>query len=826
MPAPSLLLHALRLHRPPPAPRAIPRRTALALGLASIAWGSVGTAGAQPMLPPRDPPVLALPPVPAPPRPAGPGSGLDAVDRDTGPASRTIRLEADRIAGTPGGQTEAEGDVRLERGAVRMRADRVLVDEAAQRLHASGQVRLQRGGDRFAGSELDLSYDGESGYVLLPRYWFSATQAGGDAARIELTGPQRLRAESATYTSCPIDGSGDPDWLLSTRSVRMDVARNEGVAEGAVLRFMGVPILALPVLSFPLTGERKTGWLPPDINLDTKSGLDVSVPWYWNIAPSLDATLTPRIVTRRGAGFGAELRYLGDQRRGIVTLDGLPHDALTGDPRWAFGGAHDGRLDADTRYEARWLRVSDNAFWKDFSRNLPSPTPRLLPSDGGIERQLPWGASAYARVQQWQPLQDADPANAIVAPYQRLPQLGLRWESPVQAPWLAHVEGEFNRFTLPTGAFDPARPDGDRLHALATLAWPLRAAGGALQLTPRVSVNAAAYDLTRLPIGAPALPRRSDRVIPSASLDAQLVLERDTRLFGREVRQTLEPRAMYLRTPFRDQSQLPNFDAAARDFNFESLFADNAFAGVDRVSDADQVTLGATSRILGQTDGAELLRLGVAQRILLRDQRVTPDGTVLSQRVSDVLLQGSTVLLPRWTLDAGVQYSPELGKAVRSLVSARYSPGPLRTLSTAYRFTRDNTEQLELGWQWPLYGPGREALVRRAQGRGSASGCSVTWYGVGRLNYSLRDRLVTDSIAGVELDAGCWIGRIVAERLATGRSEATTRLLFQLELVGLSRLGANPLQALKDNVPGYQLLRERGAAGGSTGPGPGAGLDF
>jgi LPS-assembly protein len=158
-------------------------------------------------------------------------------------------------------------------------------------------------------------------------------------------------------------------------------------------------------------------------------------------------------------------------------------------------------------------------------------------------------------------------------------------------------------------------------------------------------------------------------------------------------------------------------------------------------------------------------------------------------------------VVPSWRFDLQLQYSAEISRPVRSIVGVRYLPEPFHALSATYRFARGLSEQVELGWQWPVY---------RGEGRGGASGggCGGTLYAVGRLNYSTRDSRFTDSIAGLEYDAGCWIGRLVAERLSVGRTEATTRLLLQLELVGLSRIGSNPLQVLKDNIPGYRLLRE------------------
>jgi LPS-assembly protein len=293
---------------------------------------------------------------------------------------------------------------------------------------------------------------------------------------------------------------------------------------------------------------------------------------------------------------------------------------------------------------------------------------------------------------------------------------------------------------------------------------------------------------------------RASRAIPTFSLDAGTLFERRTAWGDRRMTQTLEPRVLYVNTPFRAQATLPLFDTAAKDFNTISVFSDNGFSGIDRVSDAHQVTAGVTTRMLDAASGAEALRLGLAQRTLLRDLRITPNGVPLTQRFSDLLLVGSAALSSRWTFDAALQYSPEIDRATRSVLSARYSPGAFRTLSATYRLTRGASEQLDLGWQWPL--------TRMLAASDKNSTCQGTLYGVGRINYSMKDSRITDSLAGLEYDAGCWIGRVVAERVSTGRTEATTRLMLQLELVGLSRLGSNPLSALKDNIPGYTLLRD------------------
>ena len=727
-----------------------------------------------------------------------------------GEASRKlpIFLSAQKLSGRPDLNAVAEGNVEFRRGGMVMTADRVTYDQPDDLVVANGSVRISRDGNVYTGPELQLHVQRFEGFFLEPTYHFNRTGAGGSASRVDFLDEQRAVASKATYSSCLADGSGGPAWILTTDRVSFDFANNEGVAEGGVLRFYGVPILAAPRMSFPLSDARKSGWLPPSFGLDSKSGLQVSIPYYWNIAPNRDATFTPEVSTRRGPSLASEFRYLEPSYSGEAKLDLLPYDRATGTTRYALSGMHDSDFGNDLLLKMRLLRVSDNDYWKDFPSDVTSLTPRLLATDFQLSR--PFGDwTTYARLQRWQVLQTADAATRIEAPYERSPQIGTRYARRVGGGFEIGFEGEFNRFTNPT---DPSltagepRVTGTRLHALGSVSRPFVTPGWTL--IPKVSFNAASYALDQVPGSFGATDNHPSRVIPTLSLDSAWVFERETSFFGRGVRQTLEPRLLYVNTPFRDQSGLPNFDASAKDFNFDSIFTENAFSGVDRVSDAHQVTAGVTTRVLDPDSGAELVRLGAAQRYLLRDQVVTPDGLPLTRRLSDLLLLGSTTLIPAWTLESSVQYSPDTNRIARSIVSARYSPGPYRTISATYRLTRGLSEQVELGWQWPIYGRTPvEAQASRSAGHDGGS-CSGSWYAVGRINYSTLERRLTDAIVGVEYDAGCWIGRVVASRQSTGLSEATTRLLLQLELVGLSRLGSNPLQSLKDNIPGYRLLRE------------------
>ena len=715
--------------------------------------------------------------------------------------ARSVVIRADRVQARPELETVAEGNVEFRRAGTVIRADRISYDSADDRAIAKGNVRVSRDGNHYWGPELQLQVQRFEGFFLEPHFMLGRTGAGGTAQRFEFLDASRSVAVDASYTSCPRDGSGDPDWLLKTDRVRIDLEANEGVAEGAVLRFLGVPILAAPVMSFPLTDDRKSGWLPPAINLDSKSGLELAVPYYWNIAPNRDATITPALLTRRGAALLTEFRYLEPGDQGRIEIDGLPGDRVAGRDRWLADLAHNGsRESLGLHYMVNAIRVSDDDYWKDFPRQIRSFANRLLPATASLEQ----GSSGYGfdsrwylGTQRWQVLASGDPTTEIVPPYDRSARLGVRADGALPLGLRLDAESEINRFALAEGPPSSSRPNGWRWHGVASVTRPWETP--ATWVRPKFILNAAAYDVDQPMVDGRT---KASRLIPTFSLDTGAVFERDSTWFGKLQRQTLEPRVFYANTPFREQLTLPNFDSAPIDFNTVSVFTESAFSGIDRVTDGHQITAGATSRWLDNATGAETLRLGIAQRYLFRDLRITPDGVPQTQRLSDLLLDGSTSLVPHWQFDVSLQYSSEISRPVRSIVGVRYLPEPFHALSATYRFARGLSEQVELGWQWPVYrGAG-------AGGGGAAGKCGGTLYAVGRLNYSTRDSRFTDSIAGFEYDAGCWIGRFVVERLSVGRTEATTRLLLQLELVGLSRIGANPLQVLKDNIPGYRLLRE------------------
>lgn len=721
------------------------------------------------------------------------------------PAATFIR--GDRITGRAELETIIEGQAELRRPGLVVHGDTLRYDHTSDIATATGDVRINQMGNRYTGTEARVQVDAFEGFVLQPTYQFLVNGGHGQAKQLDFHDPDRATAYQANYTTCPRGGPDwAPDWLLRADRLDVDAQEDEGRAHGAVLEFMGMPLLPLPSVSFPLSGRRKSGWLPPTIGLDNKSGLNLTLPYYWNIAPNRDATFSPELMLRRGLDLAGEFRYLENNYSGRIDAHYMPNDRLRQRDRWGYFARHNGSIDTgidaigNVGLGLNLNRVSDSDHWRDFTRRGLSLTTRLLANEGTLH----WArgdVSLQARALKWQTLQTVD-TDVIIPPYDRLPQLTGRFARTNDRGFDYSVETDFSRFRgdrLLTG-----QPNADRAYLHAQLAHPFLRPWGFF--TPKVQLHSSHYRFdTPLSNGASS----ASRTVPTLSLDSGLVFERDASYFGRAFRQTLEPRLMYVYTPYRNQNMLPNYDTGAYDFNFATIWAENAFAGHDRIVDNNLITAGLTTRLLDPATGAEAVRLGLAQRYRFSSQQVVlPGGTSAGRGLSDLMLGGTIQWNPRWALDTVVQYNHDTRRNTRTTLQTRYSPGPYRTVSLAYRHQRDlKSESIDVGWQWPLsrLAGQRGELGRTRSGGGS---CGGAWYSVGRLNYSLSDRKLVDAILGVEYDAGCWIGRVVLEKLNSTSTSSTKRIMFQLEFVGLSRIGSNPLSSLRNNIPRYQHLRQ------------------
>jgi LPS-assembly protein len=782
-------------------PPRLPRLPALSL-LTIALLGGAGAAHAQ-----ESDPVTSVEETPAQLHPTG-------LMPELLPAAQVrqspVFLEGDHLQGRPEKETVIEGTAMLRRAGTTIRADRLEYNQENDRALATGHVRVNRAGNVYEGPELDMQVEKFSGHFDAPRYQFLQNDAHGEAARADFIDENHTVVHQATYTTCKRKPGPDwlPDWILRADKLELDNEDDTGIAHGAVLSFKGVSVLPVPAISFPLSDKRRSGFLPPTIGADSNNGSEVVAPYYWNIAPNRDATITPTLMTSRGVDLGGEFRYLEPRYQGALRLNYMPADRLRGVDRWGYSLTHSGSVDTgmadvgDVALSVTLNHVSDNDYWTDFTRSGGTLTQRLLPS----QVLTSWGRGPWAvtaNVQRYQTLQSA--TAPITPPYDRAPQLLARYTqfNDHGVDW--SVEGDMTRFES-----DPLRtlqPNTQRAYTQAQVSLPLVGAGG--YLAPKLQVHAASYQFDT-PLAVNGASSQSS-VVPSFSLDGSLVFERDTSYFGGAFIQTLEPRAFYVYTPYRNQSMLPNYDTGIKDFNFASIYTENAFVGNDKISDNNLLTLGVTSRLLDSDSGAQVLKLGLAQRFRFEDQLVTYAPTTAPARAgfSDVLLGASANVNERWTLDSVAQYNTLNGQSERSTVSARYAPGNYRVLNMAYRFARDQSEQVDMSWQWPINDLWGDKGTELGYGRGQGEG---RYYAVGRMNYSMNESRLVDTVLGVEYDAGCWLSRVVLERTSTSATSVNERIMFQLEFVGFTKLGISPQRTLTSNISRYQNLRDTGTS--------------
>jgi LPS-assembly protein len=504
------------------------------------------------------------------------------------------------------------------------------------------------------------------------------------------------------------------------------------------------------------------------------------MPYYLNLAPNYDATLTPRVMTKRGFQLGGQFRYLFGEAQGGVEAEDLPNDRVTGTSRYALAWKHNQNLGSILPGLSGYVnlsKVSDDTYFADLADRVAFTSLTTLPREGGLAYvNGPWGV--VARAQAFQTLQD--PSAPQPLPYNRVPQvLGSLQETDWIGLTFAGV-GEYAYFRQPT------LTTGQRVYAWPTVAWSRR--GAAWSLTARTGVHLRQYDLNEI---RPDVSSTQSYVIPISSVDAGLVFERDWNAFGQDVVQTLEPRAFYVYVPYRNQSSAPVFDTAVDDFNFGQLFSVNRYLGNDRIGDANQLTLALTSRFLDAETGAERLRVSIGERFYFQEQRVLLTEAPRSAATSDVLLGVEGRLSEAWSLAALWQYNFDASQTERMNAGARYTPAPGRVLSASYRYSRQyfdpigtqsQLNQFDVAAQWPV---------------------TENWTLLGRWNFSLLGSKTLEAVAGVEYNAGCWVLRLVGQRLTTTTQTASNSVYLQIELNGLARVGTSPLDLLRRSVPGY-----------------------
>lgn len=692
----------------------------------------------------------------------GPSPVADSVKvkNQTPSSSREMQFTADQ-ARAEGGDYLLQGNVTGGRGDQQLTTDRLQYNAETDTVQADGNVRYQSGGRLLVSDSASLQLGEDSGHFSAARFWLTDRHIRGEAEMIYLEGPTVTRLESVLFTTCE---EGSNDWLLKASSLRLDTEANEGIAHHARIEFMHVPIFYFPYLSFPLAG-RKTGFLVPSIGETSVAGTEISVPWYWNMAPQRDATLTPRIMTRRGVLMEGEFRYLTEHSQGQLDLAHISNDRVFGEDRSAMKLAHRGEPATGWRTRVDYRYASDVDYLDDFGAALSTTSETHLERRGEVNyRTDSWSAGLL--LQGYQTLDETLPKTS--RPYQRLPQLRLStvdWSGP--AGLSLGLNAEAVRFHRAEGVV------GSRYDAQPHISWPLRGAPGFL--VPKLTLRHTQYALKDTD---PTVDDNPSRAVPVFSLDSGLVFERDLTGWGRAKLQTLEPRLFYLYAPKREQSDLivdesgnaKVFDSSLPLFGFNQLFRENRFNGGDRVADANQLSAALSTRFFNEK-GRELLSASLGRILYFRDREVTlPGGLVETDAASDWVAELKSHWTERVSTRASLQWNKDDKELERGTLDWRYQKDRRRVLRYGYRFERESLKQFDAAFMWPI---------------------AARWNLVGRWLRSVGDHVTLETLKGVEYESCCWAVRLVQRnfRVDTSDEELSQSIWIQLELKGLTSVG-------------------------------------
>ncbi len=679
--------------------------------------------------------------------------------------------EAETMTGSPDRVMYLYNDVEVTQCNTAVVADKATYHVVEDEIDAFGQVRMTRYGDLFTGDQLKLRMDTGLGYMLNSDYHLVGNNAQGQAPRIDFEAEDRAKVIGGTYSTCE---GADPDWYLKSATMDIDRSVDTGTGHDAVLYFEGLPILYAPMMPFPLSDARKSGFLAPSEGDSNRGGLQLEAPYYFNIAPNRDLTVFPTWIQERGLQVGADARYLGQTYYGETKLEVLPHDNLTDSDRWAISSVHNEILAPGWNLNWNVNAASDADYPNDFTRSITTASQRLLGRSISLSYSEPfWSVSLNATG--YQVLQD--PLAPITPQYDRLPQ------------FLAHAgRQDFNGFdwSLDLEAvrfWESDVVEGDRYTLTPRLSYPIIMPSGFI--TPKISFNLTQYELQDQGVGVPS---QITREVPTFSLDSGLIFERDMSFLGQALTQTLEPRIFYLRTPYRDQNLIPSFDSAEANLSYSQLFAENRFVGGDRIGDANQLTTAVTTRFL-QANGEEVARFAVGQRFSFAPERVTlPTDLPGSNSNSDLLVSAAGKYAHVLTTSVDLDYSESSHGLSQADIGVRYQPGAKKLINFQYiRDIPNGVQQYIASGQWPIF---------------------QRWYGVGQFDYSIPTHSVVQGLVGVEYKADCWVLRFGGQHTQTATAVTNTSTFIQLEFNGLGSLGQNAVEEMRLNVPGYQAINQ------------------
>lgn len=714
-----------------------------------------------------------------------PTEGL-SVTQTGDPTQQATDIDGDTLDGTEGQVLNLSGNVLLRRGDQVLSTDRLSYDQDKETYTAEGSVRYQDRGMRLIAARGKGDQSKDTHELEEIQYQLIRRRGNGGAKRITMQGPKGSLYGS-TYSTCPPEARR---WELRAQRIDVNTEEGLGTAHNATLRVGRIPVLYLPWFRFPIDDRRRTGLLYPAISSSGRNGFDWRQPIYLNLAPNYDATITPRLMTKRGLQLGGEFRFLTETGRGVLDAAFLPSDNLTDRERDAeiaagvpernrresnrgflrFLGAQNLGPNWQARSNLAW--ISDTRYLDDANNSLNGATASFVTSDIGLYgRGRNWEATIMA--DHWQ-LADYTLRDANL-PFDRLPRGQVHWEQALGGSLTAGIDAEIVRF----GHIELA--GGSRLDLRPFVSLPLE--GDSWFLKPTLAWRYTGYALEN----DAALPGRDDspsRSLPVATLDAGLYFDRHTRWGDSDYLNTLEPRIFYFNAPYRDQSGIPLFDTRPLTFGWGQLFRDNRYSGGDRQADGNQLTLAVSTRLIREADGHEKLSASVGQIRYFKDSRVTvPGESPIEQGKSAWIMDANYAPTDRWTIGASYQWDPKAGRRDLASLRTRYLIGDDGIVNLGYRYRRDLLEQADLSFLYPI---------------------NPNWSVVGRYYYSLQDNQLLEGIAGVQWESCCLAVRVVGRRYLRGRSgELDNAIQLEIELKGLGSAGPDTEGRLRRAILGY-----------------------
>ncbi|MGH8402002.1 MAG: LPS-assembly protein LptD [Gammaproteobacteria bacterium] len=686
-------------------------------------------------------------------------------------ANPSTHVSADLLTGYVHGESLFTGHVRATQGEQRLSAERMRYNSTTGDTHAAGDVHYTSPDMLLQGPLADYNLNTSSGVFDDAQFFLPQRHGRGSAKILKMLDKNHQVLYDMHYTTCPV---GKHDWVLNAPDLELDQTTNTGVGHNVTIDFFGVPIFWTPYINFPLNDDRKSGFLAPAFGYSTFTGTDLSTPYYFNLAPNYDATLTPRIITKRGIDMGGEFRYLtlgGSQ--GLIDASFLPHDKLANRERGLLNFSDRTPLATGWNFNSAYNWVSDNQYFQDLGDSLATIATTSQERHAAVSYGPPDSNWTFmTQAQEWQIVDPTIPPSAY--PYKRLPQMLLGWQSDPD-----NGGGQYG-FNSELVQFQQDEREGAlRLDLKPSASYTFGNAG--YYFTPTAALRVTEYNLDQnVPAGAGT---ELSRVTPIVSLDSGLYFQREVGDSGDYV-QTLEPRLFYLYVPYRDQSQIPIFDTLQPQFSFLQLFTDNSFYGADRQADANQLSYALTSRLLDTSDGSQLLEADIGQIRYFRDRDVqlpgvAPQTNLFSDVVGDVTLNINNA----WSTSYGQQWNSTTRRTDLASVGVQYHPAFHQVVNLAYRYNRAlNLKQTDLSFAWPL---------------------TERWSMVGRWNYDVQNKLTLETFAGFEYDSCCWAFQVVHRRYITQTGQANTAIFFQLQLKGLASIGRHLEDFLQNGILGY-----------------------